>query len=287
MRRVQHPQLSVQPSRSTPERIIMTTTRQKPAKVAHRRVALVLGGAALAVTAVASPAYANLTGVSTSSDPAAVDGFGFPNWYSDGTFKVTLCVASTRCLGGPTVGTPDEAFYAVARAEVALKSNQAGASGGRARYRAVVEAAWASEDMLDGEQITFTRTQVTADKIDLGTYSPGTEITFATPYGDLKGKVVGDIRNGRFTGKLDRARKESTLGTPLDGFKAPLSSAIYGPKFLHWDTDRPAGFLGDPATLHTIKGATGTNPNAFFARGGRSNVATEFEVAGECVDINC
>jgi hypothetical protein len=51
---------------------------------------------------------------------------------------------------------------------------------------------------------------------------------------------------------------------------------------------RPAGFLGNPLVLHTIKGATTGNPNAFYARsstsqpGAASAVETQFEVAGQC-----
>jgi hypothetical protein len=256
----------------------------------RRRGALLMGAAALlAATAIAAPASASVTAVSSTRD---VD--GFPSWYRDAAgFQVSLCVTDPNCLGGAQARPAEEAFYAVARAEVDLKSKQAGSSGGRARYRAVLEGAWASPDMLPGEQTTFVRTQVTVSKIDLVTYPSGSPLTFNTPYGPLSGKVTGDLSKGRFTGKMSRDRKESVLGTPDNGFNGPLSAAatMYGPNFLRWtDADRPAGYLGDPTVLHAVTGAVAPNRNAFSLDDPPPGLAvgtTLFEVAGVCVNPTC
>lgn len=255
-----------------------------------RRGVFLMGAAALlAATAIAAPASASVTAVSSTRD---VD--GFPSWYRDGAgFEVSLCVTDPNCLGGAQARPAEEAFYAVARAEVDLKSTEAGARGGRARYRAVLEGAWASPDMLPGEQTTFVRTQVTVTKIDLVTYPPDSTLTFNTPYGPLSGKVTGDPRKGRFTGKMSRDRKESALGTPDNGFNGPLTAAasMYGPNFLRWtDADRPKGYLGDPAEFHAVTGAVAPNKNAFSLVAPRAALAvgtTLFEVAGVCIDPTC
>ena len=133
-------------------------------------VALLAG--VLAALLAALPAYAQLTGVAPR-----VDRTGFPAWYQDDTgARVNLCVDNRLCLGGdtrpnrnrpasPTVDAnprrpgiqpnmPDEAFYAIARAETELND------GGRIRWRGVLEGAFATAIPRAGAQITFTRVQV-------------------------------------------------------------------------------------------------------------------------------
>jgi hypothetical protein len=254
-----------------------------------RRTPMILGaaGAAVALTlAAAPPAVAQLTAPGTTKpDVGAPDvNTGFPSYYADadGT-KVKLCVDSPNCLGGDprpnplaaasvaTGNLPDEAFYAVARAEATLTL------GGRIRWRAVLEGAFLNEDVVDGEQMTFTRVQVVGSKI--ARQYIGTTLTFKTPYGELKGLVKSD-------GTLDRARKESAPGL-APGFTAPAleKTTGYGPKFLKWDSGAPAGFLGDPLRLHTVTG--GTTGNSFYVldAGGKrvSDIVNEFEVAGQVV----
>jgi hypothetical protein len=128
----------------------MRSTRVTIAHGRRRRIAAAITGVAVA-TAIATSAFAAVSEVS-----AARDGDGFPVWYGDANgVKVVRCVADAKCLDGVQTGPVDESFYAVARAEVALKSDRPNVSGGRARYRAVLEAAWATEEMNPGDQITF------------------------------------------------------------------------------------------------------------------------------------
>jgi hypothetical protein len=260
---------------------------------------LVAGAAAAlaAVTVAAAPqAQAALTGVSTVAE-AATPGrgldpaTGFPSWYADSTgTRLKLCVDSDFCLGGnslpdpdapasvATGNLPDEAFYAVARAETELNV------GGRIRWRAVLEGAFANDAVVPGDQITFTRVQVTGSKIKL---AQNTKLRFVTPYGTFDASVGRD-------GKLSRERVESNPGDPTDKFAAPLSETQtgFGPTFLRWDPAvapaAPADHIGDPARLHRIVG--GTNGNAFqvfnvTATGATGTAASPivrtFEVAGQ------
>jgi hypothetical protein len=249
---------------------------------------LLLAVIALLVVAAAVPAYAQLTAVSPGVDPDT----GFPNWYQDnnGT-KLKFCVDSDMCLGGDprpdptqpasvaTGNLPDEAFYAVARAETTLNG------GGRIRWRAVLEGAFANEAVIDGDQVTFTRVQVTGSKIPLSIYPAGTTLTFQTPYGTLSAPVTNK-------GTLSRDRRESNPGDPLDGFVGPVNELQtgFGPSFLTWNTfgttsldAPPAGFIGDPLVLHAIKGGdNGVNTFQAFKGGApASPLVREFEVAGQ------
>jgi hypothetical protein len=264
---------------------------------------LLLAVVALLVVAAAVPAYAQLTAVSTQ-DPNAPNGgidpdTGFPIWYQDnnGT-KLKLCVDSDMCLGGDprpdptqpasvaTGNLPDEAFYAVARAETTLNG------GGRIRWRAVLEGAFANEAVIDGDQVTFTRVQVTGSKIPLSIYPAGTTLTFQTPYGTLSAPVSSK-------GTLDRTRTESNPGDPLDGFVGPVNETGtgFGPSFLTWNTfgagtdpalkDPATGkadaFIGDPLVLHAIKGGdNGVNSFRVLRNGNPvSPLETKFEIAGQ------
>ena len=248
----------------------------------------------------ALPAYAELTGVSPRLDRT-----GFPAWYEDDTgVRVRLCVDNRLCLGGdtrpnrarpasPTVDAnprrpglqpnmPDEAFYAVARAETDLDQ------GGRIRWRGVLEGAYSSPTPRAGREITFTRVQATGSDINLAAYPAGTELRFVTPYGELTGTVNAD-------GTLERARVESPLGTRANGFLPPVTEAVtgYGPTFLRWDPAvapaAPAGFLGNPLRLHTVVGGDG-GVNTFQVFQGttpESPLVSRFEIAGQCVQSTC
>jgi hypothetical protein len=267
-----------------------------PTRRSRRRAPLLAGAAiaAVAATLVTAPqAQAVLAGVSAGVDPDT----RFPSWYSDSTgTKLKLCVDSRYCLGGnslpittakPSVFTgnlPDEAFYAVARAETELKG------GGRIRWRAVLEGAFANDAVVNGDQITFARVQVTGSKINTSVYPVGTVLTFETPYGNLSAPVLAK-------GKLSRERIESNPGDPVGGWGAPVVETATGfgctaikciattpSRFLRWDgVDAPPGFLGDPATPHTI---TGGVRDTFTVKRGtavESPVEDEFEIAGQKV----
>ena len=259
--------------------------------MSRRWRALTAAAAAVSAAAVAAvPAQANLSGVSRNTDgTVAVDpATGFPRWYMDNTgTKLKACVDNANCLGGNPLPNPalpasvltgnlaDENFYAVARAEVTLPG------GGRIRYRAVLEGAFANDAVVSGEQVVFTRVQVTGSKIPLSTYPAGTVLTFAHPYGTMTAPVRSD-------GKLSRSRTESNLGTVAD-FSPPVTETTtgFGPSFLRWTATAPLaapGFLGDGVTPHTIRGGD-AGFNSFAAKRGTTTLASTnlFEVAGQCV----
>jgi len=250
----------------------------------RRRVPL-LAGAAIAATAatlVAAPqAQAQLSAVSADVDSL----HGFPLWYSDKgapgvpAVKLQLCVEADYCLGGNNVpdtdlpasfpdNFPEEAFYAVARGETALDA------GGRIRWRAVLEGAFANGAVAKGDQMTFTRVQVTGDKIN-PTYF-GKTIRFETPYGDLSATVGSN-------GKLSRDRRETDPGDASNSFRGPLVEATttFGPTFVQWDSGAPAGFIGNPAVLHRIKGGDRNYLQAFIGTTSVSPKVVKFEVAGQ------
>lgn len=261
-------------------------------------VALLAG--VLAALLAALPAYAQLTGVAPR-----VDRTGFPAWYQDDTgARVNLCVDNRLCLGGdtrpnrnrpasPTVDAnprrpglqpnmPDEAFYAIARAETELND------GGRIRWRGVLEGAFATAIPRAGAQITFTRVQVTGSNINLAAYPAGTEFRFVTPYGEMTATVNDD-------GTLERSRVESPLGTRANGFRPPVTETVtgYGPTFLRWDPAvppaAPAGFLGNPLIPHAVVGGDG-GVNTFRVFRGITPVSPlvgRFEIAGRCVQGTC
>lgn len=252
-----------------------------------RRTGRVLAAAATSAllgATMVTPANATLSAVGAPDNLT-----GYPTFYKDAAnVKVDYCVDDAMCLGGDTrpdttkpaaVATgnlPDEAFYASAEAEVTLNG------GGRIRWRAVVEGAWLAEEVVDGEQMTFTRIQLTGSKIPLNRYPAGTVLTAHTPYGPIAATV--DRK-----GNLTRNRKESAPGTKENGFKAPLAETRtgYGPKFLKWTGTLPVSggrtFLGDPEVEHTVTGASTGNANAVRVFRGTTAVSprvTEFSVSG-------
>jgi hypothetical protein len=264
------------------------------------RSPLIAGAAAaLAAMTVATAPQAQAVLSDVSPDVDVIH--GFPNWYSDsdGT-KLQLCVESDYCLGGSNLpdpeapasleeNFPDEAFYSVVRAETTLNGGV-----GRIRWRAVLEAAFANGDVADGDQMTFTRVQVTGDKIPQQYI--GQTLTFKTPYGDdLKAVVSRD-------GKVSRDRKESNAGDRTDRFTAPLAETQtqFGctalpcrqdqSRFIRWDPAfRPAApvdHLGNPAVLHRITGGIRNNFQVFDSTGAKSlsPSVTLFEVAGQLAD---
>lgn len=249
---------------------------------------------------VVLPAHAELTGVAPR-----VDRTGYPAWYEDATgARVNLCVDNRLCLGGdtrpnrnrpagPTVDAnprrpglqpnmPDEAFYAIARAETELDE------GGRIRWRGVLEGAFSSAVPRAGRQITFTRVQVTGSDVNLAAYPAGTELDFVTPYGNLSATVNDD-------GTLERTRVESSLGTRANGFLPPVTETVtgYGPTFLRWDPAvapaAPAGFLGNPLVPHAVVGGDGgvNTFQAFEGATATSPLVSRFEIAGRCVQGTC
>lgn len=242
-----------------------------------------LAGAGLVVTSL--PASATLSGVASSTH----DVHHFPDWYQDDAgVKLELCVVDDLCLGGNNLpdpaapmelatatpegqvtdpgNFPGEAFYAHASAEVAL------AGGGTASAFGALEAAFATEDPIDGDQIIFARVQV-----DVRNAAPGRTLRFVTPWGPT---ITGTTN---VDGRL-RVRRESTTSPVTD------TRSGFGPSFVRWDAGAPAGFIGNPGVLHTVTGGrNGINSLTVLdvATDGSTRLAGpeqfRFEVAGKTV----
>jgi hypothetical protein len=209
---------------------------------------------------------------------------GFPSYYKDASgTQVKLCIDNPLCVGGAlpnpgpasiaTLNLPDEAFYAYADAAVTLNG------GGNLKWRAVLEGTWLVGEVVDGDQMTFTRIQLTGAKINTRTYPAGTVLTAHTPYGDIAGTVTS-------SGTLTKNRKESAPGIVENGFGRPATEATtgYGTSFLKWDVGAPAGFIGDPNVNHTVTGAKTGQLNEIQVFRGATAVSprvTQFSVAGQ------
>jgi hypothetical protein len=262
--------------------------RSRRSRRARRSLGLL---ASLAVSALIgataiSPANATLSRTVGAPDTST----GFPTFYQDvnGT-KLGLCLVSSNCLAGTTVPDPNqpasvasgnfpgEAFYAYASADVTLTG------GGRLRWLAVLEAAFLTGDVVDGDQMTFTRIQLSGSKINTKVYPVDTVLTARTPYGNISGTVKKD-------GTLARNRKESAPGTVDNQFIRPATEATtgYGGTFLRWDQRiapaAPAGFIGNPDVIHAVTGAKAGYENSvqvFRGTAAISPAVNQFSVGGQ------
>ena len=141
-------------------------------------------------------------------------------------------------------------------------------NAGKATLTLGLEASFANEDPIAGDQVTFARTRVTV----IG--GPrNTTLTFKHPFGELtvdtdasgKGRLVQDI-------------------TPAIGNFNTALKGNFG-LFLKWDPAvapaAPAGFVGDPAITHKVVGGK-AGYNAFSVTGGGISVSTDqFGVSGK------
>ncbi len=200
---------------------------------------------------------------------------GFPLWYRDSTgIALQLCteqpVTVPDPLGGPDIvvdpclldgvvpnpgqpitvpgNSPDELFWWAADAITPIIGGT-----GSADLILALEAAFAQENVVDGDQISFVRVRIRVDAPVAGNY------LVIHPYGvNFFPNVTPGIRAINFT-------EDVGIGAPGD-FRGALNGKI-GP-FLRWDTDYPVSlpefsgmlFVGDPAIEHTVTGSPiGTN----------------------------
>jgi hypothetical protein len=185
---------------------------------------------------------------------------GFPLWYedSDGT-RLELGLDPTDpnlpALELPTPGAPvvfpgnfpDEAFYFMAEAEM-LVGGPAGSA--RARLILALEAAFGGTGaVVDGLQMVFGRVRLRIDDVE-----PGATYTATGPYGVISGEAD------------DRGRVFETEDIGATGdFTSPFASRI-GP-FLHWQTNPPAGYVGDGVSERTVQLGTGGAQVFFLLEG--------------------
>lgn len=190
------------------------------------------------------PAYANLAEVGPNHPIS-----GFPVYYGDGSVRLEIGLDPVLNFFDPPVvgntyseqiGFGAEAFYWLCEALIDLPA------GNRFRYVTALEAAFATEDPVYGDQLVFTRIRFVMDAPVAGTY------TITHPFGvDVFNNVEAGARTIFHT--IDK-------GTFFPDFTGALTSRV-GPLFLKAvNPAPPAGFLGDPNIEQTITGSPfGTN----------------------------
>ena len=193
---------------------------------------------------------------------------GYPVWYKDSNgLRLQLCLDlndpycalapeeipdPTQPISVKTGNFPHEAFYMLAGSELEL------GNGGRAIGGFQLEAAWAQEQIIPGDQIVFGRVRIRVDGLVIGEKYKVTH-----PYGVDSFTAVDD-RKG--SGEINYTQDIGTSG----GFDAALKSRI-GP-FLQWDPAvvpaAPTGYVGDPAIDHEVIGSnlldTSGKPQNYF-----------------------
>jgi methionine-rich copper-binding protein CopC len=205
-----------------------------------------------------NPIAAGLVAVGPTEEPD-----GFPSWYKDSSaagVRVEPCLDTGNALCNILPDTmphpdqpvsfpdnfPDEFFYAVA------DNTMTPATGVKLVTRVALEGAFASATPQPGQQIVFGRVRFFFSGLKAGeTY------TITHPYG--VDRIVADQSAGEAPG-VGEIRFTEDTGVNPGGFGDALKSRI-GP-FLSWTADPTlaAGYLGNPAVDHAIKGSPyGTN----------------------------
>jgi hypothetical protein len=192
-----------------------------------------------------------------SPDPAAAGGF--------------LCVLLPGAAFDPdlpivfTTNFPDESFWFAADGAVA-------GLGVDLRYVAAVEAAFASGEVVNGDQVSFARVRFFADVPVPGTY------TVTHPYGVEVFEVpaVGAGREIQFTRDVGIGGLGDFTGA-LKGDIGPFLVRAAGTITVGTET-----FIGDPNVLQTVTGSPfGTNFLRVQGPGGIDVSTNQFTVAGK------
>ncbi|MFQ5433421.1 MAG: cadherin-like domain-containing protein, partial [Anaerolineae bacterium] len=191
--------------------------------------------------------------------------FGYPMWYKDANgMMLELCLDLTYCAFVPgdipdetsPISMPDnfpgEAFYWLGEALML----DATPNGGSAIITMALEAAFANDQVIDGDQIVFGRVRIRVDNlVEGGTY------TVTHPYGVNVFENIGpDAGPGTAKGPGISFVEDIGIGA-LGDFTGALNSRI-GP-FLTWEAGAvvPPGYIGDGGlTEHRVVGSPfGTN----------------------------
>ena len=170
------------------------------------------------------------------------------------------------------VGFGAEAFYMSAESSITLPGNR------DARLVLAVEAAYAADEPIDGDQTVFARVRIRID-----TPVPG-DYTVIHPYGVnfFPNRAAGD-RGINYT---------SDIGGITPDFSRVLGGAI-GPYLRAVNPPPPAGYIGNPQVDQTVTGSPfGTNffriegpPGADLDGAGNNFVQTElFQLCGKHFD---
>lgn len=229
-----------------------------------------------------TPALAELYEVGPTSQETG----NFPQWYKDSNgLKLDLCLAGSidrleppnYCLTEPpdqlnppnvdnfdpaASNFPDEAFWWTAEAGIT-------ANNGRALLVLATEAAFANEEVIDGDQMVFNRTRIRAQGLGIVngrryrvTHPYGQEILTATQKDRRKpaeisfnqdfGCVVTATSECNFRDVLaptgNRGRTKNLIGKPWLVWNPAVAPAA------------PDGYVGDPNVDHVVTGSpTGNN----------------------------
>jgi hypothetical protein len=282
----------------SPNATCTATVRFNPLVVGTRNARIIVNN-----NAAGSPHRITLTGVGLNSaipnrkvgpiDPR----HGFPLWYQDDQgLRLALCLDTNGlCLAeipNPTlppsvtdtsINFPGEAFWWSAEAEMNVSG------GGRARLVLAKEAAFNTEDATIGNQISFSRVRIRIDGL-----VPGASYTITHPYGvvtlvadgdgvaALNGALVdgalvddgGAVVQASGPGSGGDDEPEGEIDTTEDIGIGPsdFRQALKGrfSTYLRWNPAvapaAPAGYIGNPNTLHTVIGSP-FNTNFFRVAG--------------------
>ncbi|MCM3687566.1 hypothetical protein [Kocuria rosea] len=246
--------------------------RSRGRRTVAASVALLLGATGVSASIAATEVTQRNPGGLTAVGPVNTD-HGYPAWYEDRTkTRTELCLDADNPLCGFLPGDvpdpakpisfpgnfPGEAFYMLAGSELELPG------GGRAVLVLALEAAFANENPIPGDQVVFARQRITVRDAP-----PNTTLTFTHPYGTM---TIDTDAEG--AGKL-----VEDVSPAIGNFQTPLKGDV-GP-FLKWDSGAPEGYLGNPDVEHTITGSPfGTN--FFSVSGGGLDVRNDlFSVMGK------
>ncbi|UEM25270.1 Ig-like domain-containing protein (plasmid) [Skermanella mucosa] len=210
--------------------------------------------ATMAVVSLSGPALAQQV-LLEPDQPAHLTGFGgkhadstFPRYYSDrngialelctqGNDLINACIYDPVIAGNTfseSIGFGAEAFWWAADSSMPFGT-------GTASLVLAVEAAFAAEDPIPGDEFAFGRVRMRIDVPEAGTYKvtyPFGEETFTVDAPGVKA-INTTLDTGTFS---------------PDG-SGPLKSLIGA--FLVWDTGAPPGYVGDGATPHKVTGSPG------------------------------
>nr|WP_263327487.1 IPT/TIG domain protein [Neobacillus sp. Marseille-Q6967] len=191
---------------------------------------------------------------------------GYPLWYKDseGT-RLELCldyndplcafdaaefgIDTSQPLSVATGNFPDESFYMLAGAEMET------GTGGRALGGFQLEAAFAQEVPIEGDQIVFGRVRIRVDGL-----IAGEKYKVIHPYGTDEFVAEVEDEDDPIVGEINFTEDIGITG----GFSAAMDSRIG--RFIKWDPEvtpaAPTGYLGDPNVDHKIVG--GVNGQNYF-----------------------
>ncbi|MBO1266474.1 S-layer homology domain-containing protein [Arthrobacter cavernae] len=186
---------------------------------------------------------------------------GYPAWYTDSAgVQLELCLEGPLCLASGELPNPEapvsppgggnfppESFWWAGEAAITTDTTDA-------LLVLAQEAAFTTEEAVNGEQIAFNRVRIRVNGLDFGA-----SYTVTHPYGSAVFVAEDDGVGG---GKINNTVDIGCFATPCS--QADFGLALPSKPFLRWDPAvgpaAPAGFIGDPTVDHEVVGSpTGNN----------------------------